>query len=58
MLTPCVMLTVHVTAQPQKPLVTRDRVQLNLAGAEVVLATSRKKAEALGLKETELGAKK
>ena len=37
-------------AQEKKPLVTRDRVQLNLAGAEVVLEAAKKKAAALGLK--------
>jgi len=35
---------------PEAPLVTRGRVQLNLAGAEAVVAGARKKAEALGLK--------
>lgn len=37
-------------AQDQKPLVTRDRVQLNLAGAEAVLDAAKQKAAALGLK--------
>jgi glc operon protein GlcG len=32
------------------PLVTRGRIQLNLAGAETILAAARKKAAALGLK--------
>jgi glc operon protein GlcG len=32
------------------PLITRGRIQLNLAGAETVLAAARRKAEALGLK--------
>jgi glc operon protein GlcG len=36
--------------QEKKPLVTRDRVQLNLAGAETVLEAAKKKAAALGLK--------
>jgi glc operon protein GlcG len=36
--------------QEKKPLVTRDRVQLNLAGAEAVLEAAKKKAAALGLK--------
>ena len=36
-------------AQEKKPLVTRDRVQLNLAGAETVLEAAKKKAAALGL---------
>jgi glc operon protein GlcG len=40
-----------VPAQEKKPpLVTRDRVQLNLAGAETVLEAAKKKAAALGLK--------
>ncbi len=39
------------TAQEkQPPLVTRGRVQLNLAGAEAVLKAAKHKAEALGLK--------
>jgi glc operon protein GlcG len=33
------------------PLVSRERIRLNLAGAEVILAASKKKASALGLKE-------
>lgn len=37
-------------AQEKKPLVTRNRVQLNLAGAETVLDAAKKKAAALGLK--------
>src|ERR1700761_5283123 len=37
-------------AQDKKPLVTRDRVQLNLAGAETVLEAAKKKAVALDLK--------
>jgi glc operon protein GlcG len=37
-------------AQEKKPLVTRDRVQLNLAGAETVLEAAKKKAATLGLK--------
>lgn len=39
-----------VPAQEKKPLVTRDRVQLNLAGAEAVLDAAKQKAAALGLK--------
>ena len=39
-----------VPAQEKKPLVTRDRVQLNLAGAETVLEAAKKKAAAMGLK--------
>ena len=34
----------------ERPLVTRDRVQLNLAGAETVLEAAQKKAAALGVK--------
>jgi glc operon protein GlcG len=38
-------------AQDKKPpLVTRDRIQLNLAGAETVLEAAKKKAAAMGLK--------
>jgi|SRR5579883_631094 len=37
-------------AQDKKPLVTRGRVQLNLAGAEAVLEAAKKKATTLGLK--------
>jgi glc operon protein GlcG len=37
-------------AQEKKPLVTRARVQLNLAGAEAVLEAAKKKAAAMGLK--------
>ena len=33
-----------------KPLVSRDRIQLNLAGAEAVLEAARAKAAAMGLK--------
>jgi glc operon protein GlcG len=35
---------------PEAPLVTRGRVQLNLAGAEKIIGAARKKAAALGLK--------
>jgi glc operon protein GlcG len=37
-------------AQEKKPLVTRDRVLLNLAGAETVLEAAKKKAAAMALK--------
>ena len=37
------------TAQEKKPLVTRNRVQLNLAGAETILEAAKKKAAAMGL---------
>jgi glc operon protein GlcG len=37
-------------AQDQKPLVNRNRVQLNLAGAETALEAAKKKAAAMGLK--------
>lgn len=51
MLTPCVILAALATAQPDKPpLVTADRVQLNLAGAELVVDAAKKKAKAMGLK--------
>ncbi|MBA4192000.1 MAG: hypothetical protein C0467_28810 [Planctomycetaceae bacterium] len=45
-----VAISSPATAQEKKPLVTRDRVQLNLAGAEAVLEAAKKKAAALGLK--------
>lgn len=45
-----VTISSPVAAQEKKPLVTRDRVQLNLAGAETVLEAAKKKAAALGLK--------
>lgn len=35
---------------PKKALVARDRVQLNLAGAETVLEAAKKKATTMGLK--------
>lgn len=45
------VLSPSAAAQEKKsPLVTRDRVQLNLAGAEAVLEAAKKKAAALGLK--------
>lgn len=52
MSTLCAVLTFLLTvAQPQKPpLVTRDRVLLNLAGAETVLEAAKAKAAAMGLK--------
>jgi glc operon protein GlcG len=37
-------------AHEKKPLVTRDRIQLNLAGAETILDAAKKKAAAEGLK--------
>lgn len=38
-------------AQDKKPpLITRNRVQLNLAGAETILAAAKKKAASMGLK--------
>lgn len=36
---------------PAAPLVSRGRIGLNLAGAEVILAAAKKKAVALGVKE-------
>jgi glc operon protein GlcG len=35
---------------PSAPLVTRERVQLNLAGAEVIVAAAKRKAAEMGLK--------
>ncbi len=35
---------------PASPLVSRGRIQLNLAGAETILSAAREKAAALGLK--------
>lgn len=37
-------------AEGKKPLVARNRVQLNLAGAETVIEAAKKKAAAMGLK--------
>jgi len=46
-----VALPPFAAAQEKKaPLVTRDRVQLNLAGAEAVLGNAKKKAAEMGLK--------
>ena len=39
-----------VAEEPKPPLVTRARVQLNLAGAEEVLAAAKKKSAEMGLK--------
>jgi glc operon protein GlcG len=52
MSTPCVgLLLLMAAAQPEtKPLVTRDRVQLNLAGAERVIEAAKAKAAELGVK--------
>lgn len=47
---PCVVLALLAASQPEKPLVTRDRVRLNLAGAERVLEAAKGKATAMGLK--------
>jgi glc operon protein GlcG len=44
----CVILAA-VAAQPDKPLVTVDRVRLNLAGAEMLVGAAKKKAAAMGL---------
>jgi len=41
---------VALSQDPKPPLVTRDRIQLNLAGAETVLEAAKKKAAAMGLK--------
>jgi glc operon protein GlcG len=47
-------LTVHAGSsedkKPPAPLITRGRIGLNLAGAEVILEAARKKAAAMGLK--------
>src|SRR5206468_5138155 len=46
-----VLISTDVLPQEKKsPLVTRDRVQLNLAGAEAVLEAAKKKAAAMGLR--------
>src|SRR5581483_12039524 len=37
-------------ASSSKPLVTSERLQLNLAGAEKILEAAKRKAEAMGLK--------
>jgi glc operon protein GlcG len=37
-------------AGEKKPLVTRGRIQLNLAGAETIIAAAKKKAEAMRLR--------
>jgi glc operon protein GlcG len=49
-------LTVHAGSTQDKkpsaaPLVTRGRIQLNLAGAEMILGAAKEKAAALGLKD-------
>jgi len=44
-----VVASPSATAQEKKPLVTRNRVQLNLAGAETILEAAKKKAAAMGL---------
>ncbi|WP_439630003.1 GlcG/HbpS family heme-binding protein [Gemmata sp.] len=44
-----VLLSPVAPAQDKKPLVSRERVQLNLAGAETVLEAAKKKAAELGL---------
>jgi glc operon protein GlcG len=45
-----IVVSPPVRGQEKKPLVTRNRVQLNLAGAETVLEAAKKKAAELGLK--------
>jgi glc operon protein GlcG len=45
-----VLSPVLVGAQETKPLVTRERVQLNLAGADAVVEAAKAKAAAMGLK--------
>jgi len=44
------LLTVAPAAPDGKPFVTRDRVLLNLAGAEAVVAAAKAKAAAMGLR--------
>ncbi len=39
-----------LVAQENKPLITRERIQLNLAGAETILKAAKAKAESMGLK--------
>jgi glc operon protein GlcG len=51
----CLSLNVHVGSTQDKkpaaaPLITRGRIQLNLAGSETILGAAKKKAEAMGLK--------
>ncbi len=43
-------LASFVPAQEKKPLVTRERIQLNLAGADAVVEAAKAKAAAMGLK--------
>jgi glc operon protein GlcG len=54
MLIHCILFTLFATttqAVPdQKPLITRERIQLNLAGAERVLEAAKAKAESMKLK--------
>jgi glc operon protein GlcG len=51
---PCIVLALLSTAPPAVPdgkqLVTRDRIQLTLAGAEAVVSAAKAKATAMGLK--------
>ncbi|QJX00592.1 GlcG/HbpS family heme-binding protein [Frigoriglobus tundricola] len=44
------VLSPAALAQEKNPLVTRGRVQLNLAGAETIVEAAKKKATAMGLK--------
>ena len=48
----CIILTLLATqpAPEKKSLVTRDRIQLNLSGAETVLEAAKAKATTMGLK--------
>lgn len=43
-------VTIPVTAFADEPLVTRDRIELNLAGAEKILAAAKTKAREMELK--------
>jgi glc operon protein GlcG len=44
------LATCPASSQDKEPLVTRGRVQLNLAGAQVILDAAMKKATSMGLK--------
>lgn len=45
-----VLLAALATAQPDKPLVAVDRIQLNLAGVELIVEAAKRKAQAMNLK--------
>jgi glc operon protein GlcG len=50
MLVGSIVLLLPARAQEKRSLVTRDRVQLNLAGAETAVEAAKKKAATMGLK--------